>query len=149
MPSFIGITGAGSATRFTYVFNYKVDQSHSSWGISDGETNREVTPGYQGLIYVDVKSRQILKLTFKSVGIPADFPIQLAEEDLDYSYADIGGQQFLLPLQAEVRLNRGGMKTKNDTDFRSYHKYSASSDIVFDTADTQLDDNKTKEQPPK
>jgi hypothetical protein len=135
--------------RLVYVFHYTVDQSHSKWGIEDGETQREVVPGYRGLIYVDYKTKQILKLTFKSVDIPSDFPIQLAEEELDYDYADISGQKFLLPLRAEVRLNRGSYKNKNDTDFRSYHKYSASSDIVFDSADTPPDDSKTKEQPPK
>ncbi len=133
----------------TYVFNYTVDQAHSQWGIQDGETNREVVPGYTGLIYVDYETRKIVKLTFKSVNIPADFPIQLAEEELDYAYADISGQKFLLPLSATVYLNRGIYKSKNETDFRSYHKYSASSDIVFDGADTKPEENKTKEQPPK
>jgi hypothetical protein len=132
-----------------YVFNYAVDQSHSKWGISDGETQREVVPAYRGLVYVDRDTRKIMKLTFKSVDIPADFPIQLVEEDLSYAYADISGQKFLLPLRADVRLNRGSYKSKNETDFRSYHKYSASSDIVFDTADTPPDDSKPKEQPPK
>ncbi|MCU1261328.1 MAG: hypothetical protein JWO80_4213, partial [Bryobacterales bacterium] len=135
--------------RVAYVFNYTVDQAHSKWGISDGETNREVVPGYRGLVYVDFETRQVVKLTLKSMDIPADFPIQLAEEDLDYAYTDISGQKFLLPLRAEVRLNRGSYKNKNDTDFRSYHKYSASTDITFDTADTPPDDSKTKEQPPK
>lgn len=132
-----------------YVFRYSVDQSHSKWGIADGETKREIVPGYGGLIYVDYNTQQILKLTFKSVDIPADFPINLAEEELDYDYADLSGHQFLLPLHAEVRLNRGNFKNKNDTDFRSYHKYSASSDIVFDNADVPPDESKTKEQPPK
>ncbi len=135
--------------NLTYVFNYKVEQARSNWGISDGETGREVTPGYQGLIYVDVKTHQILRTTYKSVDIPADFPIQLAEEELNYNYADIGGHQFLLPMIAEVRLNRGGMKTKNENDFKSYHKYSASSDIIFDSADTGAEDTKSKGQPPK
>jgi hypothetical protein len=131
-----------------YVLSYNVDQSHSQWGIMDGDTNRQVVPGYRGLIYVDHDSRQIVKLTFKSVDIPGDFPIQLAEEELDYDYADVGGQKFLLPLRAEVRLDRGSYKNKNETDFKSYHKYSASSDIVFDTTDTAPAPKPTDTNPP-
>lgn len=133
-------------TRLTHVFTFSVDQAHSTWGITDGETKRTVTPAYNGFIYVDSKTGQIVRINMQSVDIPADFPIQLANTQLDYDFTELSGQQFLLPLKAEIRLDRGRYETKNDVKFLYYQKFSADAVITFDAADT-LPDEKTEAKP--
>lgn len=129
-----------------HVFTFAVSQAHSTWGILDVESKQEVVPAYNGLIFVDRETSQVLRIFMQSVNIPASFPIQLAQTQLDYDYTDLSGRQFLLPLKAEVRLNRGRFMTKNDVEFRSYQKFSADAVISFDMPDA-LPDEKTA--PPK
>jgi hypothetical protein len=116
----------------SYVFDYAVERERSSWGITDKESNRTVTPGYKGLIYIDQTTGQILRFTAEAVDIPSDFPIQVAKETLTYAYADLSGNKFLLPSESEVRLDRGRDLSRNVVKFTSYRKFSADAVISFD-----------------
>jgi hypothetical protein len=121
-------------SHVSYVFDYSVDRERSSWGITDMETKRTVTPGYKGLVYIDRTTGQILRFTAEAVDIPNDFPIQVAKETLSYEYADLSGNKFLLPAESEVRLDRGREMSKNVVKFASYRKFSADAVITFDEA---------------
>jgi hypothetical protein len=116
----------------SYVFDYAVEREHSSWGITDKESNRTVTPAYKGTVYIDRTTGQILRFTAEAVDIPADFPIQVARETLTYDWADLSGNKFLLPSDSEVRLDRGRDMSKNLVKFTSYRKFSADAVITFD-----------------
>ncbi len=116
----------------SYVFDYQVDREHSSWGITDGESKRTVTPGYKGIIYIDRSTGQILRFSAEAVDIPADFPIHVAKETLTYEYADLSGNKFLLPAESEIRLDRGREMSRNVVKFTSYRKFSADAVISFD-----------------
>ena len=132
--------------RLSYVFAYRVLQSRSQWHISDRQS--DIIPAYQGLIYIDQQTRQVLRITLFATDIPASFPIHQAEDILDYDYQTLGNQQFLLPLKGEVRLSTSDILAKNDNEFHLYHKYSSESEIKFDTPDP-IPDDQTKEQKPK
>jgi hypothetical protein len=119
-------------SHVSYVFDYSVDRERSSWGITDMESKRTVTPGYKGLVYIDRTTGQILRFTAEAVDIPNDFPIQVAKETLSYEYADLSGNKFLLPAESEVRLDRGREMSKNVVKFASYRKFSADAIIKFD-----------------
>jgi hypothetical protein len=132
-----------------HVFKYSVDQAHSRWSIYDGEAKQSVVPAYQGEIFVDRNTMQVLRVSLESVNIPPDFRVRVAKDTLDYDYADLSGQKFLLPLRALVELDDNRhYQTKNDNQFLYYKKFSADTVLTFDT-DTPppLDDSKTKEQP--
>ena len=131
----------------THVFSFMVDQAHSKWGIFDGESKQEVVPAYNGFVFVDRDTSQVLRVFMQSIDIPSSFPIQLAQTQLDYDYTDLSGRQFLLPYKAEIRLNRGRFMTKNDVEFRSYQKFSADAVITFDTPEP-LPDEKAAPPPP-
>jgi len=135
--------------RPAYVFAYRVLQERSQWHVNyNGEL--DIVPAYRGLIYVDQETHQVLRITLQAVDIPASFPVRQAETKLDYDYQTLGDQQFLLPLKGEVQLNSGDVLTKNDNEFRLYHKYSSESAIKFDTdTPAPLPDEQTKEQPRK
>ena len=131
------------------VFSYSVDQAHSDWSIFDGEAKQSVVPAYRGEIFVDHETNEILRVSLESVDLPSDFRVRTATDTLDYDYQIIGGQKFLLPLKAEIRLDdTRRYQSRNDVEFRNYRKFSADTVLTFDSdAPASLDDAKTKEQP--
>jgi hypothetical protein len=136
-------------TRPSYVFTYRVSRERSQWHVTyNGEA--EIITAYKGLIYVDQETHQVLRISLEAVDMPPTFPITYATDTLDYDYQELGEQQFLLPLKGEVRINSGDVFTKNDNEFRLYHKYTSSSDIKFDTdTPAPLPEDQTKDQRPK
>ena len=135
--------------RLTYVFAYRVSQGRSQFHVTY-ERDQDIIPAYRGLVYVDQETRQVLRVTLQAVDMPAAFPVRQAETTLDYDYQMLGDQNFLLPLKGEVRLSADDVLSKNDNEFRLYHKYSADSAIKFDTdTPAPLADEQTKEQPHK
>jgi hypothetical protein len=135
--------------RQAYVFAYRVSRERSQWHVTyNGEA--DIITAYKGLIYVDQETRQVLRISLEAVDMPPTFPITFASDTLDYDYQELGEQQFLLPLKGEVRINSGDVLTKNDNEFRLYHKYTSSSDIKFDTdTPAPLPEDQTKDQRPK
>ena len=73
----------------------------------------------------------MLRLTQRAENIPPSFPIQAAQTILDYDYREISGRQYLLPVKAQMDLTSDGVRTRNETDFRNYQKYSADAVITF------------------
>jgi hypothetical protein len=134
-----------------HVYKYTVDQEHSEWSIYDGEAKTSVVPAYEGEIFVDTDTTEVLRVSLESVNIPSDFRVRVAKSVLDYDYQTISGQKFLLPMKLVTRLddNRHYL-SRNDVEFRNYRKFSADTVLTFDTdAPAPLDDSKTKEQPVK
>jgi hypothetical protein len=132
--------------RLAYVFAYRVARDRSQWHIGYGR-QEDILSAYEGLVYVDQETRQVLRITLRGVDIPASFPVRQAEDTLDYDYQMLGDQQFLLPLKGEVRMMADDVLTKNDNEFRLYHKYSADSAIKFDTdTPAPLPEDQTKDQ---
>ena len=132
-----------------HVYKYTVDQEHSEWSIYDGEAKQSVVPAYEGEVFVDVNTNQVLRVSLDSVNIPADFRVRVAKSVLDYDYQTISGQKFLLPMKLTTRLddNRHYL-SRNDVEFHNYRKFSADTVLTFDLdAPAPLDDAKTKEQP--
>ena len=131
--------------RLTMVFGYHVTQAKSQWHIVY-EHSLDIVPAYRGLVYVDNETHEITRLTLTPEHLPPDFPVKSAETKLDYGYEDISGRKFLLPLKAQMQMSGSDHMTRNDTEFRMYRKYSAESDIKFDTEPiAPLPEDKTKE----
>lgn len=65
---------------------------------------------------------------------------------LDYDYQDLSGHTFLLPLKSQVLMQGPDSIVRLDQEFRVYRKYSAESDVKFDTEPlAPLPEDKTKE----
>ena len=136
--------------RRAHVYTYVVDKEHSQWSIEDRTAHDRITPGYTGLVYVDRDTHTIMRITLKAEGIPPTFPIQEAEDRLDYDNADISGHPYILPMMAQVHLRAGKINQKNDIEFRGYRKFSADTTLKFDDISSDpIPDDKTKEQPAK
>jgi hypothetical protein len=135
-----------------YVFSYRITSGHSEWSVASGRSDKSVDRiivGYHGLIYVEKKlSHEILRISLIADNIPRSFPIHEASDTLDYGYQNLSGQEFLLPLKAQVMLRDDRFRSKNDLEFRLYRMYSADATIKFDTeVPAPLPDDQTKEQP--
>jgi hypothetical protein len=89
-----------------------------------------------------------MRISLEAQDIPPDFPVQQAGTTLDYDYAEIGGQQYILPLRAVVRMRSSKFLSKNEVEFRMYRKFGAEATIKFDTPEP-LPEDKINEQPPK
>jgi len=136
--------------RRTHVYSYVVDKAHSQWSIEDRTAHDRISPGYTGLVYVDRDTHAVMRVTLKAEGIPPTFPIQEADDRLDYDLIEISGHQFILPMMAQVHLKAGKVNQRNDIEFRGYRKFSGDATIKFD--DISIDptpEDKTKEQPIK
>ena len=140
-----GIFEPASEARFDYdhtsqlgdrgivlAFRYFVDLEHSNYELV-WENSRRIRTAYSGLVLVSKNSHRVMRITVKAENIPADFPIRAAETQLDYDMAELSGQKFLLPSSAQVIMAGDDRLTKNDERFAVYRKYSAESDIKFDT----------------
>jgi len=134
--------------RITHVYSYRVAQSRSNWHVS-WQRQQEVVPAYKGLIYIDRDVPTVLRVTLEAENMPVSFPIQEARSMLDYDYTEISGNQFLLPLRAEMRMREGKFLIKNQSEFRSYRKFGAESAITFDVSDAPIPEDKLKEKPPQ
>jgi hypothetical protein len=133
--------------QLSMVFAYHVDQAHSQWHVNF-EHRLDLVPAYHGLVYVNNQTHEILRVTLMAEGIPADFPVRMAETILDYADQDISGHAFLLPHVAQTILSAEGYLNKNEEMFTLYRKYQVESELKFDTATPPaLSVDELKEQP--
>ena len=79
----------------------------------------------------------VTRIHLECEGIPADFPIRSVTLDQDYDFADIGGQQFMLPLHSDVRSSEGRYRSWNEVSYSQYRKFGADASISFDTGFTE------------
>jgi hypothetical protein len=130
--------------KVCHVYAYRVSKATSKWSISY-QRQISVTPGYRGFIYVDRDVPIVMRVTLEAEDIPPTFPVQMASDMLDYDFVDIAGNEFLLPLRAEMRMRESRMIMKNVTEFRNYRKFGAEATITFETP-SELSEDKVKEE---
>ena len=129
------------------VYSYRIDRSHSRYGLvfGSGESRLTRMVGFHGVVDIDGDTGAVLHLTTEADDISADFPIREAHQAVDYQYTDVGGRQYLLPARAEMRLlyfpSRSVEKRQiavarlvefeNEVEFRSYRKFATDATIDF------------------
>lgn len=134
----------GLRKRWAYVLSFETGQP--MYTIQHGPSQKSVTVRVRGSVYADRDTKMVVRIKMEATAIPADFPIQAVSLDLNYDFADIAGQEFLLPLQADIRSREGRYLSWNQASYVSYHKYGAETSITFDAP--AIPDDKLKEQPP-
>ena len=128
-----------------YVFAYSVPKSNG-YSMYHGESKREYTSAYKGLVYFDVQAKVISEIQMETVGIPADFPIHEVKIKLDYAPTKISGQEFILPYRFELTSKEIKAETTNRADYRLYQKFGAEASITFGDIEP-IPDDQVKEQP--
>lgn len=137
-----------SATRFKWerletlngnpvqVYSYRIDKDHSKYSVTMSsllKTYQDVF-AMQGFIYIDQRSYQVMRFTAEAVGIPADWPISATSSIVEYAFADIGGQQFLMPVTVEGNVVMKDKQTRNLIQFSDYRKFSSEATIDFESS---------------
>jgi len=131
--------------RLMHVFFYSVARERSEWTLKYQDLD-PVIAAHEGLIYVDHDTELIMRIAMETKEIPSSYPLSKAWTTLDYDFTPIGGDEFVLPLRAEVRMRAAKMLSRNEVEFRLYRKYGADTTIKFDTDLEALDEKLTEEQ---
>ena len=115
------------------VFTYAVDQARSPYRLEshvDGRVSA-ATVSYHGTVEVDTESGEALHLEYVADHIPRNLHMDYVATSVDYDFADIGGQRYLLPSRSETEMRGPVEWTKNVMEFREYRKFSADSVVDF------------------
>jgi len=121
--------------RDTIIYDFIVKKVNSTIQITDKDKGRSIITGYKGSLWIDPDTKQVLRVESSSFDIEPGFPITLAENSVEYDWVKIAGEQYLLPVRAEVLLGRDRDKyySKNLIEFRNYHKYEGDVRLIPDS----------------
>jgi hypothetical protein len=117
--------------RTARVYDFQVDRSHSHWHV---QTNSQsIDPAYQGSVWIDPSGARVLRIELQARALPVEFPLDTVETVVEFGRVHLGEQDYLLPVHAEsLSCERGTSNcSRNSIDFRNYHKYDASSNILY------------------
>jgi hypothetical protein len=113
--------------RTTVIYDFVVKKANSNNMITDKKSGQKTIAGYRGSIWIDTETKQALRIETSNEGMPANFPITLSENAVDYDWITIDGERYLLPVRAELILgvDRERIYTRNVIEFRNYQKFGA------------------------
>jgi len=95
---------------------------HSQYFVEHGARGGEVQRA------VDSETGDVLHFDYTADHIPAAIPLTHAATAVDFGVVDVGGSPDLLPVRSETELD-GQNSLKNDTEFRAFGKFAATSDF--------------------
>jgi hypothetical protein len=118
----------------TVIYDFTVKKGNSMSSISDRASGKTTLAGYRGSLWIDTESKRVLRVESANEGMPADFPITLSENAVEYEWVKIEGAPYLLPVRAELLLGRDRERayTRNVIEFKNYKKFEASIKIQDD-----------------
>ncbi len=132
--------------KLMYVFAYRVEKDHG-YSMADEESHKSYTSAYTGLIYADKETKEIQRITLKTVEIPPDFTVKNVLLTLDYTPTTISGHVYTLPYHYRLDSDDIHGKSNNEADFKMYQVYGADTTITF-VDDSTPPPDALKEQPP-
>jgi hypothetical protein len=123
----------------TDVFNYRVAPEFSRYSVCcrpvaqpGGKPRQEyVKAGHRGFVFVDPQSGTVMRLILyaTNVGAPAD--VNAAGHVLEYGEVGIGGSRYLLPVRSTAFVRIGQSESREEIEYRNYHKFSSEAAIDF------------------
>jgi hypothetical protein len=113
------------------IYDFKVALPDSNWTIRVG--GQTLRPAYSGSVWIDRSTAEVRRIEMQADNVPKDFPMDSLQMAVDYDSVPLGTAKFLLPIHSEnISCQRGTtLCSKNEIDFRDYHKYSGESTITF------------------
>ena len=129
--------------RRVAVFDYAVAKEHSTLSLTLSDSVRAYIP-YEGSVYGDPDTGAVWRIEDSATDIPPEIQTKSIATRIDYDEIAIGGSNYLLPVEATVRLNMPSSSIRNEIQFRNYRKFESDSTITFGTA---VPDNTSKSQP--
>ncbi len=92
---------------------------------------RQEVAGFHGRVFVDEDSGLVRRIVLQGGGLPKDFGLQSPTFSLEYGMVRIAGEDHLLPLRSVLQVRQGKQVVRNETQFRDYRKFQASSEVKF------------------
>jgi hypothetical protein len=119
--------------RPTSVYYFRIPADRQPYQLKYGAPPAMVKTfvGLSGYLYIDPESRNVTRISATAEDIPAGFPVQRSSTVLDYDYAEIGGQRYLLPMRAETRLDAGKIQSLNALEFQQYRKFASDTKVTL------------------
>lgn len=131
------------ASKFTYMgveeiqgkkahkFHYRVSVDRSGYTMRIGKAEGLV--GYQGHVWNDAESLEMVRIDMTIDQIPEHIPLKEGRKTIEYGAMDIGGVRHVLPVAVEmtlVALNDG--ENRNRAVFTGCKQYSGESTLTFE-----------------
>lgn len=121
--------------RPIWVFIYRIlKQNDPLWRLhGNGEV---LAPPYNGELWIDEKTGNLLRFTSAAIDIPASFAMSGAALEIDYADVQFGdGSAFVLPSDFTITTAlRREEATRNVVRFANCHKFRARTQIVLNVA---------------
>jgi hypothetical protein len=135
--------------RRAVVYTYEIKKVNSGWLLDAGE-GKAIISAHRGKVWIDREHARVLRVETEAYDIPSSFPIQGAEQSIDYDWVTIPGQgDYLLPSRSVAILTRLGhgynLQYRNEINFRNYQKYGTELKILDDDI---IDEEVPAEKPP-
>jgi uncharacterized protein (TIGR03435 family) len=114
-------------------YSFAVDRAHSIWSLR-GENDTRFSPAFDGAVWIDEGTGQILRIAISARGLPDNYPGDTVESTIDYDLVKIADAQYLLPTRSELLTcqRHGNLCFRNESFFRDYRKFEADSTLTFD-----------------
>ena len=121
--------------RQALVFDFSVTPDKAHQGLTCKTLlERSTVTGIKGRVWIDREDARVLKIESEATDIPLDFPCPTAKRNIDYDWATIANEKYLLPMLSDVRLtirDQGKVyETRNLIKFKNYQKYGTDVIIV-------------------
>jgi len=113
-------------------YSFRINRAQSDWKIlSDYQY---IIPQYRGRVWFDRDGNHVLRIERTAEGIPAAFPLNSVEAEVDFGEIRLGSSQtYSRPAQAETRVcirDRHECSRKT-LEFRDYKQFTGDSKITF------------------
>lgn len=122
-------------TQQTLIYDFRVPRETSESRIQT-DTAPTIITGYSGSVWIDVQTKQILRIEQAADDIPRDYPVTQAETLTDYEMVKLRGLdvEFLLPTRSEVIIADRQTRhfSRNLIYYKFYRKFESDVKIVTD-----------------
>jgi hypothetical protein len=117
--------------RPVLTFQYKVQQQVAPvWRLHFQD--QTLTPSFHGQLRIDASTGRVLRLLVAASELPRSYPLRAVDVDIKYETVSFGdGTDFVLPVKSVLNgMDRKGVRIRNELDFRSCHKFTATARVV-------------------
>lgn len=107
------------------VFAFQVALANSNFDLT-GLNNRQHAVGFHGLVYLDIATRSVRRITIDADDIPEILQVRASSMSVDYSWISINKHDYLLPIRGAVSLREGKHQAVlNEFEFRNYRRFGS------------------------
>ena len=107
------------------VFSYQALRVFSKFRIEN------LPVGHRGVVFIDPESGAVKRLVLYATGLTEGPVIHAAGAVLEYGEVNIGANRYLLPVRSTDYIRVGQFESREEIEYRDFHKFNADSAIDF------------------